>query len=728
MPKILILTDDPRINTGFAYTNRNTIKWLKSFGYEIATVGYNSFSSNIGEYEGVPVYPNEEQISSNENEKLYGTKKSLLKLYENINPDILFFHNDFYRQAWYLELPDEIKNKSVWWLPFDVLRKNHTVDVSYFSLIKNLVFVTKHAAEIVGLPHHKVIHHAIDEAYFEDSIVSHRPDLENKFVVCRVDRHQPRKQWPYSLVAFSNFARNKNDVHFIAKCDPQDSCGHDPDTMDFIDLEEICDRYQLSRKKIEFIRDFLPANEIRDKIYKQSDIFLTTTGSEGFGLSVAESMACGCIPMVPNGSSVPEVIGNAFHYLHPYIDIRMTKALNTEYGRPDIDGISKLLEKAYLDWKMGYKDLAFNPKEQIKSRAKEFHPLKIYSEWDMELKIIIEKNKTQINITPLENKIKYSIIIPTFNHLKDCLEPCIKSILEQSDMSDKEIIIVANGCTDETQSFVKFIQSLEKNVILLDFDQPLGYPRAINEGVKKARGEYIILLNNDIGLVPMEKKDTWINILQEPFDKYERVGITGPIKFNWDCEDISLECMAFWCVMISKKLFDEIGLLDEIFSPGMGEDGDFSFKAHNAGYKLVKVPDNGINPIVPFGNPDIIVHDFPIYHKGCGTFDDDVPFKNKIREKNQKILEERYGPRKKENKFSFVDKIKEKYKNNSTIMEVGNDQDVLNTYEIPDRFDYIIFFNLDTDNLGNLLKNNPRWYLKEKYLKNRGLIVMEKNR
>ena len=94
------------------------------------------------------------------------------------------------------------------------------------------------------------------------------------------------------------------------------------------------------------------------------------------------------------------------------------------------------------------------------------------------------------------------------------------------------------------------------------------------------------------------------------------VGVTGPVKFSFPTEDIERHAMAFWCVMIPRKLFDEIGLLDEIFSPGMGEDGDFCIRAEQAGYSLVQVP---TDESIKFG--DSIKHfDFPISHVGSGTF------------------------------------------------------------------------------------------------------------
>ena len=47
--------------------------------------------------------------------------------------------------------------------------------------------------------------------------------------------------------------------------------------------------------------------------------------------------------------------------------------------------------------------------------------------------------------------MKYSIIIPTYNHLNDYLIPCINSIERYTDLDNYEIIVIANGCSDQTE-------------------------------------------------------------------------------------------------------------------------------------------------------------------------------------------------------------------------------------------------------------------------------------
>lgn len=92
-----------------------------------------------------------------------------------------------------------------------------------------------------------------------------------------------------------------------------------------------------------------------------------------------------------------------------------------------------------------------------------------------------------------------SIVIPTFQHFEDCLRPCITSIIQFTDLSNVEVIVVANGCGDDGTK--EYVESLGGPFKLIWFDNNLGYAKATNEGMKVAKGEYIILLNNDTKLL-----------------------------------------------------------------------------------------------------------------------------------------------------------------------------------------------------------------------------------
>jgi GT2 family glycosyltransferase len=207
------------------------------------------------------------------------------------------------------------------------------------------------------------------------------------------------------------------------------------------------------------------------------------------------------------------------------------------------------------------------------------------------------------------NRPEVSIVIPTYNHCEDLLKPCIEGLIKHTDLSKVEVIVVANGCRDNTKEYV---QSLGHPFVLIWEDEGLGYTKATNLGIKQALGEFVVLLNNDIVLLDHgHPKHTWIEMLKAPFVD-EKVGVTGPLMLHDDYSDRKV--MIGFCMMVRAKLFDVVGLLDEIYSPGGGEDIDICCKIEDAGYKQVVVPND--NVVMTWTN----CGSFPLFHRGEGTF------------------------------------------------------------------------------------------------------------
>jgi len=222
--------------------------------------------------------------------------------------------------------------------------------------------------------------------------------------------------------------------------------------------------------------------------------------------------------------------------------------------------------------------------------------------------------------------VKYSIIIPTYSHLEDLLIPCVESILAYTDMSNIELIISANGCDYDTKDYLFDLgKRLGNNLKVVWSDDPNGYTKATNRGLEVATGDYIIFLNNDTVLLE-QPKNTWINFLTMPFLRDPKVGITGPLVMHDDYADVSVAI--FFCACISRELYTKLGLLDEIFSPGAGEDVDYCAKAQKLGYKIVPVPR-------PHEfNGDNNVNEFPIWHKDNQTFKDVDGYATEIMKRN----------------------------------------------------------------------------------------------
>lgn len=268
--------------------------------------------------------------------------------------------------------------------------------------------------------------------------------------------------------------------------------------------------------------------------------------------------------------------------------------------------------------------------------------------------------------TPFQNeqdpKIKYSIVIPTFNHLQDLLIPCLDSVIstymynENIKTGTMEVIIVANGCTDGT---IEYLQNRNVNsngtiVKLLQFPEPLGYTRAANEGIKVSRGEYVVLLNND---VVVYDKD-WLEKLSEPFvtvtdkgydsdgilrDIYFRksnVGETGALLRKSHVEGLEDFIIGF-CSMIPRKVLNEVGLMDEQFSPGGMDDADLSIRIQRAGYDILPVKLNLYHP-----NESSTFHDLDTNQELFGGKWQEIFDKNiqKLKDKWKPIEKTEYKP------------------------------------------------------------------------------------
>lgn len=233
--------------------------------------------------------------------------------------------------------------------------------------------------------------------------------------------------------------------------------------------------------------------------------------------------------------------------------------------------------------------------------------------------------------------MKYSIIIPTYNKCDELLKPCIESILKYTDIGEEtEIIVAANGCVDNTVEYVESLHAIYPTIRLLEWTHAIGFTKAVNNAMNVAHGEYFIILNNDTILLD-QPKNQWLEILNKPFITKggKPVGITGPMKVPND--STGLPFLIFFCVMIDRSCYLEIGLMDEIFSPGYGEDTDFCLRAESFGYDCIQVPEHS----ELYYADKRMTGNFPIYHAGNQTFKD-YPDADLIH-RNNAIIKERWG-------------------------------------------------------------------------------------
>src|SRR5262249_3004749 len=100
-----------------------------------------------------------------------------------------------------------------------------------------------------------------------------------------------------------------------------------------------------------------------------------------------------------------------------------------------------------------------------------------------------------------------SVIIPCWNQ-REFTQYCIQSLFRHTH-HPWELIVIDNGSTDDTAAYLFGVQDASPlPVTIIANKANLGFPAAINQGLHAARGDYLVLLNNDTVVT-----DGWLNQL-----------------------------------------------------------------------------------------------------------------------------------------------------------------------------------------------------------------------
>ena len=219
------------------------------------------------------------------------------------------------------------------------------------------------------------------------------------------------------------------------------------------------------------------------------------------------------------------------------------------------------------------------------------------------------REKGKINFPYAENP-KVSIIIPVYNQVHYTYA-CLVSILENTGEFDYEIIIADDVSTDATKEIDKFVTGL----VIARNESNQGFLRNCNNAAKKARGEYIFFLNNDTTV----QKD-WLPPLIRLLESDKSIGMVGSKLIypdgrlqeaggiiwsdgsGWNygrCDDPNkpdynyvrdVDYISGAAIMLSRKLWEDIGGFDERYAPAYCEDSDLAFEVRKRGLRVVYQP------------------------------------------------------------------------------------------------------------------------------------------
>jgi len=239
------------------------------------------------------------------------------------------------------------------------------------------------------------------------------------------------------------------------------------------------------------------------------------------------------------------------------------------------------------------------------------HYMKLYdSEIDNDLDLIADINTDKVLVFTKYKRPLVSIIIPVYNEWEYTYK-CLVSILKHTKDIEYEVIIADDVSTDNTINISKII----KNVNVVRNKHNLKFLRNCNSAAKYAKGKYIHLLNNDV-----QVQKNWLSSLVDLIESDESIGMVGSklvypngrqqeagcIVWNdgsaWNFGRLQdpeaseynyvkeVDYISGASIMIRRKLWEEIGGLDDRYAPAYCEDADLAFEIRKHGYKVLLQP------------------------------------------------------------------------------------------------------------------------------------------
>jgi GT2 family glycosyltransferase len=210
--------------------------------------------------------------------------------------------------------------------------------------------------------------------------------------------------------------------------------------------------------------------------------------------------------------------------------------------------------------------------------------------------------------------MQLSVVIPSLNGLTLLEESLPFLFTALQSVSSSEVIVVDNDSIDGTAQFLK---EQYPEVAYLKLLKNQGFTGAVNAGVRRAKGEYILMLNNDC-LLSADCITKLLKTLQDkpivatqpsinkPTDEVESIGYVVDLTVgkaevltrfqakDWEQPQQPFQTQKLFglsgtCLLIRSEVFHQVGMFDESFHSYL-EDIDLCFRLAKKGYAFIPTP------------------------------------------------------------------------------------------------------------------------------------------